>query len=188
MYKVIDLETTGLRNQDDIVQLAIWTLNDKLNAISYANYYFDIPYEMPEKAYAVNKLSRKFLHENSGGKCFSELKEIVAGELSGHTLVAHNAVFEKRVLGEHMNHAFDGNKWICTMRRYTPTLALKDRTGNGGFKQCNLRELTAFCLNEMGIDQFELDLMYRDAVGELGSFHNALYDAYCTALAFNVLG
>ena len=188
MYKVIDLETTGLRNNDEIAQLAIWSLDDMLRPVGYSNYYYAITNEMPPSAYAVNKLSKSFLQEKSKGMSFAKSTDIVMEELSGHVLIAHNAVFERRMLGQHLNHALDNNEWICTMQRYTPTLSLRDFSGNGGYKQCNLRELVNFCLKVRDMELDDLYEIFKGVVGQAGMFHNALFDAYCTAYAFNTLG
>ena len=188
MFKVIDLETAGFKNSDDIAQVAIITLNDKLVPVSYYNKYFAIHEEMPEGAYKVNGLSKSLLEKLSGGVYFEELRDEVLTELQGHILVAHNAAFERRVLGYHLNHSLDEETWICTMQRYTPTLALRDHAGNNGYKQCNLRELTNFAITQAGITADKLNEMYESCVGSADTFHNALYDVYCTSFAFNVLG
>lgn len=188
MYKVIDLETTGLKSNDEIAQLAIWTLDDKLNPVSYSNDFFAITDEMPEEVYRVNHLTKKILHQKSGGVKFVERADEFKGMLQGNILIAHNAAFERRLLGYHLNHALDNEQWICTMLRYTPTLALKDHAGNSGYKQCNLRELTNYCIQLIGLTYEDLTAMYERATGLGASFHDALFDTYCTALDFNILG
>lgn len=191
MFKVIDLETTGLRNNSEIAQLAIWTLNDRLAPVSRSNYYFNIHSEMPSEAYKANKLSREKLAHLSGGNYFDDRKEDILSELLGHTLIAHNASFEKRVLAYHLDGALNGSKWICTMLRYSPTLALRDNAGHDGYRMCSLRELTDFCLRSRGVSAEEFSNMYNKACGYSSGearFHDALFDTYCTAFAFHVLG
>ena len=75
MKIVVDLETTGFRNDDEIAQMATWVLDDNLVPVSFNNYYFAIKNEMPPDAYKVNGLSKSFLFEKSGGTPFSEYKE-----------------------------------------------------------------------------------------------------------------
>lgn len=191
MFKVIDLETTGLKNYSEIAQLSIWALDDKLNPVSRSNYFFSIHEEMPKEAYRVNRLSKADLATLSCGYYFEDRKEDILGELEGHILVAHNASFERRMLSYHLSGALDESEWICTMRRYTPTLALRDRAGNNGYKMCNLRELTDYVLRVINKTQDDLCEMYSRASGvDINDvrFHDALFDTYCTALAFHVLG
>ena len=188
MYKVIDLETTGLKSNDEIAQLAIWTLNDELEPVTFSNDFFAVSREIPEEVTKVNRLTKSILHQKSGGVSFAERADEIREELQGHVLVAHNAAFERRLLGHHLSHALDGEEWICTMLRYTPTLALRDRAGNNGYKQCNLRELMSFCLKIIGKTPEDIADMYNRATGQSASFHDALFDTYCTALAFNILG
>lgn len=188
VYAVIDLETTGLKNNSEIAQVAIWNLDDKLNPISYSNNYFSINNEMPIEAYRVNALSKDLLYKLSNGVYFNDMKDWFIEELKDKVLVAHNASFEKRVLGYHLGGALNNNDWICTMLRYTPALALKDRSGNGGYKQCSLTELTAFVLREINMDFDKLKDMYLNVTGCAAKAHDALFDTYCTALAFNKLG
>lgn len=188
MKIVVDLETTGFRNDDEIAQMATWVLDDNLVPISFNNYYFAIKNEMPPDAYKVNGLSKSFLFEKSGGIPFSEYKEQFIEQLNGHTLIAHNAAFEKRLLNYHLGGGLKDCDWICTMKRYTPTLALQDRAGNGGYKHCNLRELISYCLKLKGMEEQQLRDMYTRTTGEVDTFHNALFDTYCTAFAFNLLG
>lgn len=188
MYAVIDLETTGLKNNSEIAQLAIWNLDENLKPVSFSNTYFSIENEMPEQAYRVNNLTKSMLHRLSGGVHFNDKIDWVIEELQDKILVAHNAAFEKRVLGHHLDGALNNNDWICTMLRYTPALQLRDRSGNGGFKQCNLTELTSFVVNEIGIDFDKLKDMYKRVTGVEAKPHDALFDTYCTALSFNILG
>lgn len=188
MFKVVDLETTGLRSSSEIAQIAIWTLDDKLKPVSFNNTYFRISAEMPDEAYKANKLTKKMLDELSGGYHFNDRKDTILEELMGHTLVAHNAAFEKRILSRHLDGALDNHEWICTMLRYTPTLAIPDRSGKGEFKYCNLTELTNYVLNEAGISMERLHEMYRNVTGREPSFHDALFDTYCTSFAFHILG
>ena len=187
MVKVVDLETTGLKDSSEIAQLAIMTLDDRFNIVSFNNSYFAISEEMPEQAFKANKLSKQFLQEASRGIAFNNAKEEILKELQGHTLVAHNADFEKRLLGYHLDHALDNNEWICTMLRYTPTLAIVGRNGVG-YKNCNLRELTQYAINEAGITEDRLNSMYERCTGRKDTFHNSLYDVFCTSLALKILG
>jgi len=188
MYAVIDLETTGLKNNSEIAQLAIWFLDEKLKPVSYSNDYYSISDEMPEGAQRVNGLTKAALWKSSGGVSFAERSEDVVNKLKDSVLIAHNAAFERRVLGYHLNGALSNNDWICTMLRYTPALALKDHAGNGGYKQCNLTELTAFVLRERNMHLEDLKAMYTNVTGRQAKFHDALFDTYCTALAFSTLG
>ena len=188
MYAVIDLETTGLKNSSEIAQLAIWILDEELNPVEFSNDYFSISEEMPPEAMRVNHLDKNTLYRLSGGKSFNDRSAEIVEKLRDKILVAHNANFEKRILGYHLNHILDDNTWICTMLRYTPALALKDRAGNNGYKQCNLSELVSFTLKERNMDVNQLCEMYKRVTGKEAQFHDALYDTYCTALAFNTFG
>lgn len=186
--KVIDLETTGLQSNSEIAQLAIVSLDGNLNPVSFKDMYFNIHEEMPEEARKVNGLTKTFLEIESGGTFFIDVADKVAEELSGCTLVAHNYAFEKKMLKYWLNGKLDDSKWICTMLRYTPTLGLKDYAGNGGYKYCNLRELTSYIRNVVGISADELTVRYESFTGKKSKFHDALFDTYVTALALSVLG
>lgn len=186
--KVIDLETTGLRSDSEIAQMAIWTLDDNLRPVSYKNMFFNISTEMPEGAYKANQLSKAKLEQLSNGAYFKDVKDEIKRELQGEIVIAHNASFEKRVLDCNLGEEVNVAKWVCTMKRYTPTLALKDRAGNNGYKSCNLRELVDYVLQVKNMTMEELEESYKKITGENPRFHDALFDTYCTAIAFNTLG
>lgn len=190
MYKVIDLETTGLSDSSEIAQIAIIDLSDKLNPIGFENRYFNIHGEMPDAAYRVNKLSKSFLEEQSGGKYFTDCSEEIYGKLCGNTLIAHNTSFEKRILSYWYGNSLPGTDWICTMIRYTPTVGAKKIGGHGEYKNCNLRELVSFAISVKGISIEMLNALYSKMTGKAinSDWHDALYDTFVTAFAFHVLG
>ena len=161
-------------DNDEIAQLATWTLDENLNPIDYSNRFFSVHKEVDEGARKCNGLTKSILEIKSNGVYFDDVKDEIYEELKDYILIAHNASFERRMLGNALDHKLDNNKWICTMLRYTPTLALRDRAGKGGYKHCNLRELL---LN-----------LYAKNTGSVGGYHDALYDTFCTAFAFNTLG
>ena len=191
MFKVIDLETTGLTDTSEIAQLASWTLDDNMSFVSRSNYFFNIHDEMPPAAYRANQLTKAVLEERSNGYYFEDMKGIIYNELKDAILVAHNASFERKFLNTHLDGMLESSTWICNMRRYTPTLASPDRRGFSQYKFCNLEELTDYCLKKVDITMDDLKSAYKKACGNSDvcgvRFHDAMFDAYCTAFAFRVL-
>lgn len=187
--KVIDLETTGFsRLKDEIAEMAVITLDAKLNPVSYKDWYFNIYDEMPEEAYKVNQLNKATLEKLSGGKYFEDMKEEVAEELRDCIIVAHNAKFEREFLEAKVGASLKPYKWICTMERYTPTLRLPGRNGN--FKSPKNIELVNYTLQVKHRTAEDLASDFNTFTNSTGTarFHNGLYDAFGTAFALKALG
>lgn len=187
--KVIDLETTGFsRLKNEIAEMAIITLDAKLNPVSYRDLYFNIYDEMPEEAYNVNQLDKATLEKLSGGKYFEDMKEEVAKELEDCIVVAHNARFEREFLEAKVGASLKPYKWICTMERYTPTLRLPGR--NGDFKNPKNIELIDYALKVKHKTIEDLEMTFNSFTNNTGTarFHNGLFDAYGTAFALKALG
>lgn len=187
VIKVIDLETTGLDADCQIAQLAILNLDDKLDYTDFKEYYFNIYGEMPTGAYNVNGLSQKFLEEKSGGLYFDDMKSDVLAELKNNILVAHNAAFEKKVLTHQYGDALKC-RWICTMLRYTPTLAINLKSNNGAYKHINLSELLNASLLENGETLESLNRRFKDLTGRECRQHDALGDVFYTAYGLKTFG
>ena len=188
MFRVIDIETTGLNDDCEIAQLSFWTLDEKLRTIGFKNLYFNISSEMPKEAYKVNHLTKERLEQLSGGVYFKDRKQEILDYLKGYVLVAHNAEFEKRILNLNLDNALQDNEWLCTMKRYTPTLAIKINNGDE-YKFCKLTELFNYAVEASKYTEEEVNEMYlTNTKLKVCNFHDALYDSFCTAFSFYVLG
>lgn len=187
MIKVIDLETTGLEANSQIAQLAILNLDDNLDYTGYKEYYFNIHGEMPNSAYKVNMLSQEFLEKQSGGRYFEDMKNEVLEDLRNNVLVAHNASFEKKILTHQYGDSLKC-RWICTMLRYTPTVAINSASKNGEYKHINLSELLIASLEENGETLENINRRFEDLTGRECRQHDALGDVFYTAYALKTFG
>ena len=90
---IVDTETTGLKVEDEIVQLAIVNLRGE----TLINTLLRPVTEVSDEALAVHGITDQ---ELAGAPMFSDLYERVRGFLRSHKLIAYNAEFDRRMLAQ----------------------------------------------------------------------------------------
>ena len=100
---------------------------------------------MDPYAESIHGFSTQMLEELSQGKQFSDWKDILVPILDAHTLVAHNAWFDKKFIQyEYQRLWLEYNpEVLCTMQHFTPICKLPHHH-NGGYKRPKLSELLWF--------------------------------------------
>lgn len=112
-YVILDTETTGVFNDDEIIQLSIIDLHGNV----LYNQYFKAIKDSHWGAYKVHKISKAFLADKpTWTECWSEIRSI----LKDKTILIHNDIFDKRLIEQtcsRYNIAIDFElKTLCTMR------------------------------------------------------------------------
>ncbi|HQR21917.1 MAG TPA: exonuclease domain-containing protein [Burkholderiaceae bacterium] len=103
-FVVVDCETTGVDEDDTVVEIAVVRLDDGAEFSSLINPGRPIP----PMASAVHHLTDA---DVAGAPHLADLEGELRQFIGGRTLVAHNAAFDSRMLP-----ALGTAPWLCTMR------------------------------------------------------------------------
>ena len=112
---VIDCETTGFSRYDRIVEIAVVTL-DPRTFEPVDEYDTLINPERDLGPVGVHGITASMVE---AAPVFGEVSAAVARRIDGATLVAHNLLFDTRMLAyefERLGVAFDGGAGLCTLR------------------------------------------------------------------------
>lgn len=130
---VLDTETTGLLDDDEIVQLAIIDLQGQI--VLQLSFRPTIP--ICDEASMVHGITNTDL-ENC--PTFAEMHTIISKILSNKDIVAYNADFDHRLLAQTCKRyglpTFENITWHCAMEKYACFWG--DRRGKTGFRRFNL--------------------------------------------------
>lgn len=153
---VVDTETTGLEPADQVIEFAAFTHTGTIEAL------YGTTRKIPAEVSAVHHLRNE---DVAGKPLFTEVAPLLRDELhrSGvGLLVAHNAEFDRKMMGEE----FADFEWICTMK-----VAMHLYPDSESFK------------NEALCYQLGLGLLGREA-RNTGQAHSAGFDAGQTAALY----
>ncbi len=159
-FIVLDFETTGLRNEDTIIEIGyVWIRGDKIKKSSST--LVNPQRLISPRITEITGISNKMI---ANSPTISELIEPFAKFLRGKMIVAHNASFDMRFLNNALrSHNLECiDEYICTMKMFRAYKKAKN-IDYGGAK---LSDLTAF----FGLTNDRA--------------HRALEDAEVTAKAF----
>ncbi len=132
-FLLIDTETTGLKNDDEIIQLGIID--------SHGNVLLET-FVKPTKpispdAYAVHGIAVQHL---TNAPPFSELYSTIGELICKQALIAYNADFDQRILQQTCKKyrlpRLEGINWICAMEKYACFWG--EHHGNNKFKKQSL--------------------------------------------------
>ena len=169
MFLIVDLETNGLSADDDILQIAILEVSNKVERV--INRYYFPRGKLNKRALAVHGLSfERIANLRAKQKATyadhfeddNDLLSYLRKKLKVSTLVAFNVDFEKSFL-EHRNIRV--YRYLDLMRVYTPLCNIKHHYY--GLKYPKLSEAVGKFVDPLPMKV--IDLM-----------HNALIDAYYT--------
>ena len=122
-YLIFDTETTGLHSQDEVIQFSGLILDNNLKLKRGYNWYCDTPHEINKDAAAVHGITKKMLHDLSGGKVFEDRWFTMLNGIDmteGITFVGWNVDFDKRLINQTLNNngldEFDFGRKVTTLR------------------------------------------------------------------------
>ncbi len=137
---IVDTETTGLNEDDEIVQLAIIDLQGNVLLETFCR---------PTKPIAPEASTVHGLDDQSvaSAPTFAELYEKIANLICRRDLVAYNAEFDRRMMMQtcksHGLPEFEFAEWHCAMEKYAQFWG--NRRRNGDFRR---QSLTSACLQQ----------------------------------------
>ena len=188
---VLDVETTGVYNNSDVIQVAgLMLLEDGL---SMFNRYCNTDQKISQGSYEVHGLSKKNLASLSGGKYFEdvaqELKDVFSRDLY---VIGHGVNFDIRMMNNNLSkHGFpelNVAKKYCTMKKANQELKKVGVRGN-----VSLEKMLDYVLSSNGMELEEFNRIALEHIHELtgeeiiGGQHDAAYDVYATYICFAYL-
>ena len=112
---VLDTETTGIGDQDEVIQLAAMTID---GAVEKVQFFCPMKTKPSTKAVEVHGLSwEKLRNKDHFGTVYPKLRTM----LKGKSLVAYNAAFDSRLLEQTIRIAgleVFPTSWDCAMLKY----------------------------------------------------------------------
>jgi DNA polymerase III epsilon subunit-like protein len=121
-YFVADVETTGVRPTDKIVEVCFIEIDEDLEEVNRAESLIDPEIEIPSGASAVHGITNDRVAEEPTIEQFMGMRDYPMMKEQPSVLIAHNAAFDMRYLGEWMHPE---SEVLCTLRlakRLWPTL------------------------------------------------------------------
>jgi DNA polymerase-3 subunit epsilon len=110
---ILDTETTGLGEEDEVVQVCVIDLDDRVILDSLVRPRCEIG-EGAKQVHHIDEEMVKFAPR------YAHLHECLRDILDGHTVIAYNAAFDKRILYQ-SKYSSDGlvkSDWECAMLQY----------------------------------------------------------------------
>lgn len=119
-YVILDTETTGLNDNDEIIQIAITDLHGNSLVSEFIK---------PSKKKSINKTATQVhgikMSMLKGAPTFSEISEPLKNALKGKTVIAYNSDFDARMYSQTYKIAGGykpwgmPKKWQCAMLQYS---------------------------------------------------------------------
>ena len=114
---MFDTETTGLSNNDRIVEICLWEILDDVKTNNYLHFYFNPQVKVPEEVVKIHNLDNEFLRNKPLFK--DKCKEIL-DFIGDSDLIAHNASFDRRMLNNELirlkENIFPKHNFIDTIK------------------------------------------------------------------------
>ncbi len=172
MYLILDTETNSY-HPGQIAQLSYILTDDQWNFQKSNNFFFRVDV-MDPYAESIHGFSKEMLEQLSQGKTFSDRQENLIPLLDAHTLVAHNAWFDKKFIQYEYERLWltYNPELFCTMQYFTPICQLPHHH-NGGYKRPKLSELLGFYnISESQVQQTSQELFDAGTI----TAHDARFD------------
>lgn len=196
-YLIFDTETTGLHSQDEVIQFSGLILDNNLKLKRGYNWYCDTPHAISKEAEAVHGISKKMLHDLSGGKVFEDYWYYMMNEIDmteGITFIGWNVDFDKRLINQTLNNngldEFDFGKKVTTLKKSSDVCSfdLMKAVANllVGRDRLKLEQASKM----ISLDEATLKKRYSKLASKFPNvtekdFHNSLYDTYVTYEIFS---
>lgn len=196
-YLIFDTETTGLHSQDEVIQFSGLILDNNLKLKRGYNWYCDTQHEINKDAAAVHGITKKMLHDLSGGKVFEDhwftmLNGIDMTE--GITFIGWNVDFDKRLINQTLNNngldEFDFGRKVTTLRNSPDVYSFDLMKAVANLMVGRDRLKLEQALKMISMDETTLKKRYSRLASKFTNvvekdFHNALYDTYVTYEIFS---
>lgn len=92
---IFDTETTGLGNNDRIIEICLWEIINDNKTDNYLHFYFNPEMIVPEEAVKIHGITDDFLKDKP---LFKDKYQEIIDFISDSNLIAHNASFDRRML------------------------------------------------------------------------------------------
>lgn len=190
-YVVIDTETTGIYDSDDIIQLSQFICDEDLKIKSWTNDYFLTDKAISPSVTNVTGLNRRKLTFLSNNEYFEDkaLEYLRTWNQPNTVIIGHNiATFDMRIINANLErHGYPriDVPVIDTMRRYRDLLNLTDKRGNAKYPK--LGELYKYVLDRFKMTEEEAKKMFEEEFKVEAKAHNALYDIFMTYFSYYLL-
>lgn len=190
-FVVVDVETTGFYNSDDVIQIGVLEFDNKFNILNLEQAYFNTDKKISSNITNITGLNNPILKAKSSGLYFEDSigkfeKYLLSGE---YVIVGHNIKFDIRMLNANLERSgfsqIKAKNTICTMSKYKQRMGLKQK--NGRIKDPKLGELYNYAIRESGSTKGKLDGIYTRYSGNDALAHDALYDVYMTYMSYRIL-
>ena len=125
-YAVIDVETTGLYNNDRIIEISVVLLDHEYKLVGEYDTLVD-----PSRDLGPTQIHGITPSMLSMAPTFQEIAGVLARQIQNRTLVAHNIGFETRMLAnefQRLGAFLDTGNGICTLRHTREKLPLACQT------------------------------------------------------------
>lgn len=161
-FVILDTETTGLHNADEVIQLAVIDSAGKV----LLNELLNPKISIDPGAQAVHHISKAMLADKPE---FKSISDRLISALAGKTIVTYSADFDRRILRQTARtHGVDldpviGQTWACAMLSYAAYYGDYNEH-RGSFRWQNL---TGGDHSALGDCLATLDLIRRMAAGQL---------------------
>ena len=113
-FAVVDVETTGFGKGDRVIEIGVVLLDHRLRVVDEYETLID-----PERDLGpthVHGITPKMI---SMAPSFGEVAPAIANRIGGRVIVAHNLIFDERMLGQEygrLKATFDPGVRICTLK------------------------------------------------------------------------
>lgn len=177
----LDTETTGLSNNDKVIELASLMFivdGNSYEYIGHVHIYNKVDVVISAGAQRVHGISPKKLEQLSGGKSYTQYIQEVYGLLGiADYVFGHNISFDKRLISNTYGNCFK------------PEVQFFDTMDSAKYyfgKRMPLDEIAKQTLSKFGMAQDSFSQEFKTLNGE-GGYHSALYDAYVMTRVYMLL-
>lgn len=197
-YFVFDTETTGLGQQDEVIQFAGYLLDDNFKFLTLHQFYCDTTVKINERALETHKIThamlKKFSRDVFFEDYFTELKPVL--DTPDIVFVGYNVKFDIRLVNQTLTNqgynAYDFGKKTTTLRntkgRYYFDLMAALQNFKFGGKPVKLVNAVNTLLNvehtNTIYDKIANKLPYDSSM----RYHSAIYDAFMTSALLQKYG
>jgi|GEM_PF-285515 len=123
---ILDTETTGLGDYDEIIQLAIIDIRGRVRF----HKFIQPMTEISDEAFAVHGITDQKI---SAAPCFADVYGILRGILHDRDIIAYNAEFDKRMIEQTCRknglEPLNQVTWHCLMKKYAFFLGRRRKNG-----------------------------------------------------------
>lgn len=192
---VFDLETTGLNDPVDIIQLSYLIFNDETGEIKQPGvltYFIPSRTDISPDAFAVSGISEEFLYtytKKTFQDYISTFKDILKDVdiLIGHNITGFDLVVLQNYKDTELNAILRSKKVIDTMKNYLNVLhkITCNKDSSGWSRRFLKLSECYYTLLRNGYDREKIQEDFKKTFKlQTSAFHNAAFDTYVTYLVY----